>query len=253
MTDLLCSPWATPADVPEEHVDLVSAAEWGNILLWASEILWALSGRQWSGGSEGCEAVAELRACPPAPGTRSWPFEGAGECCSWWPASGYPWHFGASYIRRSVRAFAVQLPHDEVVSVESVTVGGVAFTAWRLEGCWLERTDCRDWTQCGGLEVVVSYTWGRTPPGGGVRSVMTLAVEAAKQKAGDSTCRLPRRVISVTRQGVSMSLIDPMRFLKDGGTGLPDVDLWISSVNPRHRSSRASMWSPDLPRTTRTL
>lgn len=251
MTALLCSAWATLADVPDEHVELVSPAEWETLLLWASEILWALSGRQWSGGSETCTAVAELRACPPAPGTQSWPFNAAGNCCGWWPASGYPWLWGSTFLRREARAFAVQLPHDEVVSVESVTVDGEPFTAWRLEAGWLERTDCRDWTQCGGSEVLVSYTWGRTPPAGGVHVVVTLALEAAKQATGDATCRLPRRVVSVTRQGVTMAFVDPMRFLKDRLTGLPDVDMWIMAVNPFRRSSRASVWSPDLPRTTR--
>jgi hypothetical protein len=250
MSELLCSSWASMADVPEEHVELVTAAEWDDLLLWASEILWALSGRQWSGGAASCEAVAELRTCPPTPGTSSWPFE-AEWCCGWWPASGYPWHLGEGYRRAPVSSYAVRLPHDEVVSVQSVTVAGEVFTSWRLEGAWLERTDCHDWSVCAGRPVVVAYTWGFTPPSGGVRSVVALAVEAAKQRHGDSSCRLPRRVVSVTRQGVTMALIDPMTFLEKGLTGVPEVDLWISSVNPSRRARRGSVWSPDMPRATR--
>lgn len=251
MTDLLCSPWATPADVPDEHAALVSPDEWTALLQWASEVLWALSGRQWSGG--GCDAAAELRVCPPAPGTKSWPFDSWDDCCGWWPASGYPWLFGPAYLRRQANAFAVQLPHDEVTAIDTVTVGGDPFTAYRLEAGWLERTDCKSWRECGAADVVVSYTYGRTPPAGGVRSVVTLAVEVAKQSSGDASCRLPKRVVSVTRQGVTLALIDPMRFLKDRLTGLPDVDLWITSVNPFRRSSRGGVWSPDIPRTTRTV
>lgn len=249
MTDLLCAPWATLADVPEQHVALVSSDEWEVLLLWSSEIIWALSGRQWSG--DGCEAAAELRACPPAPGTGSWPFQPADDCCGWWPASGYPWLFGGSYQRRRANAYAVQLPHDEVTAILSVTVGGEPFTAYRLEGSWLERTDCRSWRECGSAEVFVHYTYGLAPPAGGVRAVVALAIEAAKQAAGDATCRFPKRVVSVSRQGVTLAMIDPMRFLKDRLTGLPEVDLWIVSVNPHRRSSQGSVWSPDLPLATR--
>lgn len=250
MTDLLCSPWATFADVPETSQPLATEEEWASILQWASEILWALSGRQWSGG--GCEAAAELRVCPPAPGTKSWPFGPMRDCCGYWPVSGYPWGFSTGVVRRSANAFAVQLPHDEVSAITSVTVGGDAFVAYRLEGSWLERTDCRPWQECGDAEVLIEYTWGLAPPVGGVRAVVTLAVEIAKQAAGDATCRLPRRVVSVTRQGVTMAFVDPMRFLKDRLTGLPDIDLWIVSVNPYRRPERAQIWSPDVPVATRS-
>jgi hypothetical protein len=246
MTDLLCSSWATVADIPEDLLPLLSEAEWDALLLTCSEILWALSGRQWSGG--GCVAAAELRACPPAPGTKSWPFGPMGDCCGYWPASGYPWSFSTGVIRRGANAFAVQLPHDEVTSVTSVTVNGEPFLSYRLEGSWLERTDCRSWQECGDADVLIEYVWGLTPPAGGVRAVVTLAIEIAKQATGDATCRLPRRVVSVTRQGVTMAFVDPMRFLKDRLTGLPDVDMWIMAVNPYRRPERAQVWSPDVPR-----
>jgi len=249
MTDLLCSPWATFDDVPTDLQPLASEQEWDQILLWCSEILWGLSGRQWSGG--GCEAAAELRVCPPAKGTKSWPFGPMHDCCGYWPVSGYLWGFATGYIRRSASAFAVQLPHDEVSDVTEVTVNGEPFTAWKLEGGWLERTDCRPWQECGDAAVFIAYTYGFTPPAGGVRAVVALAVEVAKQAAGDTSCRLPRRVVSVTRQGVSMAFVDPMRFLKDRLTGLPDVDLWIVSVNPYRRPERAQIWSPDVPVATR--
>lgn len=250
MTDLICSPWATVDDIPAGSQELATEEEWEIILQWASEILWALSGRQWSG--DGCAAAAELRVCPPAVGTKSWPFGPSRDCCGYWPVSGYPWGFGTAYLRRSMSAFAVQLPHDEVSGVTSVTVDGELFLAWRVEGGWLERTDCRSWQECGDAEVLIEYTYGFAPPAGGVRAAVTLAIEAAKQAAGDATCRLPKRVVSVTRQGVTMAFVDPMRFLKDRLTGVPDVDLWIVSVNPYRRPERAQIWSPDVPVATRS-
>lgn len=250
MTDLLCAPWATFDDVPEDSQPLATEEEWVLILQWTSEVLWALSGRQWSGG--GCEGAAELRVCPPAMGTKSWPFGPSRDCCGYWPVSGYPWGWPTGYIRRAANAFAVQLPHDEATAT-SVTVAGEAFLAWRSEAGWLERTDCQPWQQCGDAEVLIEYTYGEAPPAGGVRATVTLAIEVAKQAAGDATCRLPRRVVSVTRQGVTMAFVDPMRFLKDRLTGIPDVDLWIVSVNPYRRPERAQVWSPDVPVATRTV
>lgn len=249
MPDLLCSPWATFDDVPVTSQGLVSEEEWASILEWASEILWSLTGRQWSGS--GCEATAALRTCPPTPGTKSWPFGAQSDCCGWWPVSGYPWTFGTQHLRRDASPFAVQLPHDQVGEITSVTVGGDPFTAYRLEAGWLERTDCLPWQECGDAEVLVAYTYGEDPPAGGVRAVMSLAIEAAKQASGDASCRLPKRVVSVSRQGVTMAMVDPMKFLKDHLTGLPEVDQWIVAVNPSRRSSRGSVWSPDMPRATR--
>jgi hypothetical protein len=41
-------------------------------------------------------------------------------------------------------------------------------------------------------------------------------------------------VTSVSRQGISYQMIDPTDILATGKTGLPEVDLWLSAVNPSH-------------------
>jgi hypothetical protein len=113
----------------------------------------------------------------------------------------------------------------------------------------LIRTDGRGWsTACGGETVTVVYRWGEAPPAGGKRAAVLYALELGKGEVGDSSCRLPKRVVSVVRQGVSMTLIDPQRYLENGKLGMPDIDQWLASVNPGAIPERGAVWSPDVPR-----
>jgi hypothetical protein len=231
----VCAPWATPEDLPGDLPALPTGVTWGDLLLWATEVLWALSGRRWSGTADGgCEASAELHPEPSG--------------CAWRTSAGWPglWP-GPHYV--SAGNAVVQLPHDETTEVTSVVVAGGAFSSWRQEGAWLFRTDGLDWR---GHSVVITYRWGLAPPALGVRQCVVLALEFGRALAGDAKCRLPKRTTNVTRQGVSMTLIDPQTFLKDGKTGLTDVDLWLASVNPKASPERGSAWSPDLPRARRS-
>lgn len=231
----VCAPWATQADLPDDRPELPTGVTWDQVLLWATEILWALSGRQWSGSADGgCEASASL-------------YQERGSC--WWSTTvGWP-ELWAGPRFAQVGDAVVKLPHDEVASVDSVTISGSAFTGWRLEGSWLFRTDGRGWR---GHAVTVAYRWGSAPPALGVRCCVVFALELAKAITGDKSCALPKRVTSVTRQGVSMTMIDPQTFLKNGKVGLTEVDLWLSAVNPQARAERGSVWSPEVPRARRS-
>jgi hypothetical protein len=83
------------------------------------------------------------------------------------------------------------------------------------------------------------------PPGGGIVAGI-LAREYAKSMCGDSTCRLPKRITSITRQGLTMGLIDNFGNLKDGYTGIWEIDDWIAAQN--EPAQRSSVFSPDIPR-----
>lgn len=242
-SEVLCAPWATVSDIPADRRPLVSDDEWAVLLTVASEELWALSGEQWRGA--GCSATAVLSGLPTA-GTGSWPY-GPGRCC-WAPADGTAWSWDSSYRPAEFAPYAVLLPHTEVTGVTSVLVDGVAFDAWRLEGSWLERTDGHSWSTCGTLRV--TYTYGFPPPSGAVRSAVVLAVEMALATADPGACRLPKATSTVTRQGVSITLPGRGELLDKGRTGLPSVDRWLRTVNPRGRPREADVWSPDLPRMT---
>jgi hypothetical protein len=41
-------------------------------------------------------------------------------------------------------------------------------------------------------------------------------------------------------------MVDPSEVLGDGVTGVPEVDLWIRSVNPKRLASRSRVYSPDI-------
>lgn len=152
-----------------------------------------------------------------------------------------------------VRPVSVRLPHDDVTAVTAVTLDSDLFTGWRLDGAWLTRTDGEGWPMCG-ERARVGYTYGSPPPQAGVLACVELAVELGRATATtpDKPCQLPKRVQSITRQGISFAALDDMEFLDRGLTGLYTVDLWIKSVNPAGRRQRAQVWSPDLPRAERS-
>lgn len=93
----------------------------------------------------------------------------------------------------------------------------------------------------------VLYWRGVRVPVAGRRAVTALACQIYKKCVGDGSCELPERVTQVNRDGLTFTMIDPMRFLDQGRTGLADVDLWLAAVNPRGNLQPSLVWSPDLP------
>lgn len=216
----------------------------------ATDVLWAATGRRWRGSGSTAEAV--IGGDPPGLGqpVESGVTSSPLPCpCSVLDLTRSPWAWRNGH-REPVR---VRLPHPDVTAVTSVTVADDAFLGWRLDGPWLTRTDGSGWPICGGT-AVVAYEYGIDPPPAGTLAVLELASELGIAAAPDCDleCRLPQRVRSVTRQGISFEVIDPLEFLDQGLTGLPTVDLWIRAVNPRGRPQRGRVWSPDLPRSRRT-
>lgn len=62
-----------------------------------------------------------------------------------------------------------------------------------------------------------------------------------------SLCELPERVTSISREGISMSLIDPQTFIDKGRTGLIRVDQWLSTYLSRKGMGRPGVFSADAP------
>lgn len=251
-SSVLCSPWATEDDVPEAvRAELgLTNVQWSRVMMIASEILWALSGRRWYGS--GCLEEAYLRSTPPRTGTGTWPYHRSwGNCGCWGRAdwvNGYPVAPYVGQWSHSGGAYAVKLPRDVVTEIVSVTVDGNSFTSYNLtRSGWLERLDGQAWDTCSG-STVVTYRHGEPPPLGGVQACLTLAIELARDFYGIGKCKLPKRVSTVTRQGVTVDIVDSLDILKEGGTGLTSVDLWLRSVNPEARPQRAGVISLDVPR-----
>jgi hypothetical protein len=221
----------------------------------ATELLWRLSGRRFGL----CEHT--LRPCrntcdqplptwPPLPGHSSW-----------WPVlSGGSWINTVCGTCRSScsceELCEIALP-GPVHSVAEVQVDGQALpeAAYvvhdhrllvRVDGeCW---PDCQDLTARPGEPgaFVVSYTQGIEVPPGGQYAAGVYACELIQSCLGRQ-CRLPRRVQSIAREGVTLQFLDPMDFLDKGRTGVPEVDTWIAAVNPTANREPSRVYSPDLP------
>lgn len=130
----------------------------------------------------------------------------------------------------------------------------VPASSWRVDdGHWLVRTDGSCWTQCqdynvdsGTNTLFVTYSRGLAVPSVLAAAAGELACEWAKSCVGQA-CRLPQRVQSVTRQGVSVSMVPVEVLLQNGLTGVPTVDQIIRGFNPYGLASPMKVSTPDMP------
>lgn len=142
------------------------------------------------------------------------------------------------------------------IPVTGVSVGGVVIdpASWRIDnGEWLVRTDGESWPRCQDFNVdsgdgifTVTYLAGLPVPDVLLRAAGEMACEYAKSCSG-AECRLPSRVQSLTRQGMTVSMVDIDSLLSRGLTGVQTVDQVITSFNPYGLRSRMKILSPDLP------
>ena len=100
-------------------------------------------------------------------------------------------------------------------------------------------------------QVEVTYTYGTPPPTAGRAAARVLATELVKLYEDDDTCALPQRVTSISRQGVSYTLLDNQDFIDELKTGIYAIDLFLKTVNPDKARARSRVFSPDQPRARR--
>jgi len=103
------------------------------------------------------------------------------------------------------------------------------------------------WLPC---NVEVTYSYGVEPPTMGKTAARQLAIEFARMYAGED-CNLPQRVTSISRQGVSYTVLDPQDFLDELRTGIYGIDLFLKAANPDKARNRAKVFTPDVPRARR--
>jgi hypothetical protein len=96
--------------------------------------------------------------------------------------------------------------------------------------------------------VEVTYTYGSPPPASGRAAARILATELVKLFEDDDTCALPQRVTSVVRQGVVYTVLDNQSFVEELKTGVYAVDLFLKAVNPDKARARSRVFSPDVAR-----
>lgn len=210
----------------------------------AVEVLWSLSGRRFGV----CPTV--VRPCPQAypPGLSRRPMPGQYEIFSWrdygWALTGC----GCGSMCALTGPGMVHLP-GPVSEVTAVYIDGVeiADSEYVVEGDVLYRTGAGWWpsqdlsrpaTEAGTWKV--EYLRGEPPPEGTAKLVGLLAAEFFNACTGGK-CRLPRTVTEVSRQGVTHRMVDPNAIYSSGKTGIPEIDLWLSAVNPHHLLSAPSV------------
>lgn len=148
-------------------------------------------------------------------------------------------------------------PVSEIVAV---TVDGAVLDAGAytlFDNRRLVRIDGNAWPCCQNLSLPagavgtwqIEYRHGTQPPVSGLSAAIELACETARFLAGDTNCRLPRRLQTVTRQNVTVAVTDTQDFLDKGRIGLPLADYFLTYFGaPSRTGRRARIASPDTVR-----
>lgn len=225
----VCTPWATEADLcpPCDGYDF-DAQLLDDMLAFASDVLYRLSGRRFAGS---CQDTVRPVLC----GCRS-------TSCS---------------CENLSQISLGQYPITEVTEVKVDGETLVADVDYRVDNFrWLVRLPDEDgsrnhWPSRQRLDLAsseedtfeVTFTYGVPPPTAGRLAAAELACHLALACVGSDDCRLPKRVRSVSRQGVTIDTVDPQTFLEKGRIGLTLCDIFLTAYPKR---GRISMYSPDV-------
>lgn len=239
------------------EIDAESAALTGVAVTAATEVLWALSGRQFGL----CEIT--LRPC-------------RRDCDdgTFWDDFGPPWT-GSYYPRPALigglwfnltcggcagscscsRVSEVVLPAP-VHEIVTVKVDGVVVTGgYRVDNNrLLVRTDGEEWPRCNDLSLddtepgtwSVTATYGQVVPDGGHLAMGALACEIIRAVTGGD-CKLPAGLQQLVRQGVTISYPDVGELFRQGRTGLYLVDMFLAAWNPDRLRNRSRVYRVDQP------
>lgn len=268
-----CTPWTSSQAAwnccgqPTEIVDGDECAvDFSEEVMIASELLFELSGRLFSGFCEktvrpcrtgcGCTFGQVLSRGHIVPSPWSW----GGN--SWW-CDGNP-----CGCRPLSKVLLSGYPVREILEVK-IDGDVVDPDTYELRNYrWLVRTrDPADpdtalsWPSCQDDDLPdtedgtfsVTYTYGQDPPLAGQRAAAALACEISKtcSASGDGDCTIPTNAVRVTRQGVTIDKNATLAwfFEKDGDkgwqTGIPMVDSFLNSFNRSGMIARPLTWSPD--------
>lgn len=255
----LCQPWATSEDLhgPCAGESGIDEALIDQALEVASEVVYVLSGRQFPGECDGT-----LHPCPDRRHTyRTEPASWSNHSSLGHPGS-WATGVGARWLRCRHRRgcgcapmHALDLGVAPLLEVASVVIDGEELdgSAYRIDnGRELVRVDGEPWPGCvdhaDPEAFAVTAKWGQVPPTAGVRAAAALACQLAlaSDPAKVDDCALPERVTNITRQGLSMVVLDPFEMLDEGKVGVYEVDLFLKAYNPNQLARRATVMSPDV-------
>lgn len=265
------SPEESPGDVSCAHLANLNPATQEAVIQSAVEFLWNATGNKYGL----CETT--VRPCSQKCGGSTyegWTGAPAGGIWGWgaWGSGWAPYVFGGQWYNwncggcggdscDSSHMDSIRLP-GPVAEVLEVTINGAVFNDWVSDNWGLSRTDGYHWPRSQDMSAPLTdeHTWGVTylrglaVPLGGQIAAGQLACQLARQMCGDGTCQLPARVTTVTRQGVTVAMMDNFAALQSASgplTGIWGIDQWIASVNYSARK-RGRVLSPNV-RATRTI
>lgn len=257
----VCDPWPVdltccdlPEDTPQETID-----RWQMV---ASITLFRLSGRRL-----GPSCPVKVRPCR-RQCMGDYPF-----AVNWY--SGFPWvpYIGSDGLWRNASVcgctgdcacgelceIRLDGPVYDVVSVQDGPVE-LPDTAYRVDGsgtllrtdgnCW---PDCQDMAAAEGEEntLTVTYRTGLPLDEAAKAAVSALTCHLIKgcgTGTGSCGCKPNRNMTRVSRQGVDLQFADPTLIYSEGRTGIAEVDLWLTTVNPYRQTSPSRAYSPDFKR-----
>jgi hypothetical protein len=241
----LCTPYIDRNDLVQCGCPETDGVTMDFAIQSASEMMYLKLGQQFPGT---CEATVRPCSQPVSSGgVWSWPW--------------IPWRIGGEWVNTGAcgcnRANdcgckpypRVNLGRQDIQSIEEVTIDDVALdpSAYRLDQRkYLVRTDGSGWPCCQDLAKnsgegtwFVELTYGNPIPQVVKDATAALATEYVKACVGDNSCRLPRKVQSVVKQGVSFVMLDDIM-------SLPEVSAVIDAYNPKSLIGAPKVFSPDV-------
>lgn len=251
------APWCTVSDVRHwgTECESVADADIEDAIEISTDVLYELSGRRYATVTETVRPC--MRSCL---GDPVWQASWGGTLTDVRRPDGgrlsdYRGCLTHGYIPCSCDYFCeVELGVIPIASIASVMIDGLPFTAYKIvNSTYLARTDGDCWPTCQDIlaastevdtfEVIVNY--GTPPTRAGAVAAAVLACELGKSITPGCKCTLPDRVTTITRQQMTMTVLDPQDFLDNGRTGLYLVDLFLKAVNPAGQRGGCSVASPD--------
>lgn len=228
--------WVVPEELGEDLADTEYAYEACET---ASFILWSLSGRRFSGTNRTTEVYSTVP-------------ENSVTDTSWMFRAQTTQSALYKVFTRQARESAIALKGRPVQVVHTVRVGE-GLEVLNPDDYWVtDHTTLRFKRPVAG-NVEVTYEYGALPPAAGRMAARQLAQQFAKLWGGmEEDCELPDRVTSISRQGMSMTILDQQDFIDELRTGVYAVDLFLKATNPFKATRRSRVFSPDIARGVKT-